>query len=131
MTALSNPFYKHIKYVEKNSRVKLHIIVSTIDILFRLGPYFWSKRTIIINDHFGFCKLPESFLICPYHGWEVEEIFNSSGSRIAYCKVAIGDSRHTSAQISQGQDGRNIHVIMKTMCHLDYHHTVALWQFMH
>ena len=38
--------------------------------------------------------------------------------------MAISDPRHTtqSAQISQKQDGRNIHAIMKTMCPPGYHH---------
>ena len=34
--------------------------------------------------------------------------------------IVIHDTQ--SAQISQKQDGRNIYVIMKTMCPLDYHH---------
>ena len=31
-----------------------------------------------------------------------------------------------SAQTSQKQDGRNIHVIMKTMCPPSYHHNVFM-----
>ena len=38
--------------------------------------------------------------------------------------MVISDPRHDtqSAQISQKQDGRNIHAIMKTMCPPAYHH---------
>ena len=36
--------------------------------------------------------------------------------------MVISDPRHRECSISQKQDGRNIYVIMKTMCPPGYHH---------